>query len=119
MKIGGAEIVVGVMGVIVVVVMVVAVIMAVIVVVVILVIVSLLEFRLVVVIGVAMVIMIMQQDCAQEVHTETEQRNRDYLPECDGDGVDHARHRFVSDQQGHHGEDDRAREGGEFTDLAG
>ncbi len=123
MKIGGAEIVVGVMGVIVVVVMVVAVVMVMVVVMVMIVVMvtiaSLFEFRLVVMIGVAMVIMIMQQDGAQEVHTEPEQRNRDCLPECDGDGVDHAHHRFVSDQQGHHGEDDGAREGGEFADLAG
>ena len=95
------------------------VVMIVVMVMIVIVIMILLEFRLVIVIGVAMVIMIVQQNCAHQVHAEAEQRDRDCLPECDGDGMDHAHHRFVSDQQGHHGEDDGAGEGGELADLAG
>ncbi len=111
-NVGGAEIVVGMMGMIVVsgMIMGMIVIMVVMVVVIIIAIMGLL---------VAVMVMIMQEQRADEVHDEADKRDRDRFPERDRHGMDQAGHRFISDQQRHHGEDDGAGKGGKLSQLAG
>src|SRR5262245_55764723 len=65
------------------------------------------------------VVIVAQQKGAHQVDDETQECNRNGLVEGDLDRLEEALDRFVGDQQGHHREHDRAREGGQVAELAG
>src|SRR5947209_19961895 len=65
------------------------------------------------------VVIVAQQKGAHQVDDETQECNRNGLVEGDLDRLEKALDRFIGDQERHHREHDRAREGGEVAELAG
>ena len=76
------------------------------------------SYRILLFVGVVM-IAVVQQPRADEVHTKTERRDRNGLAEPDRHRPDQARHGFISDEHRNHRQYDRARKGREFPQFAG
>ena len=64
-------------------------------------------------------VMIVQQEYAEQIDCEPQHRDRNGLPEPDGDRIDEAHHQLIADQQRHHSQDNGARERRQLAELAG